>query len=164
MKNDIALLKLASPALTSRNNIETICLPLKADNDIDKIFRKLKKPPAMTISGFGRLGSENREQPDVLQKAFVPYVNHSECQRKYGEYRIEIDIGQFCAGGRNATDTCKGDSGGSITSINYSSDSRQFIFGVVSSGVTCDNSNKLILPGIYTDIRYYMHWMLDSIE
>lgn len=109
--NDIALIKLEMPAKLSQNNIKTICLPIEAVDDVERTA-KLPKPLPMTISGFGRLGNGAREPSNVLQKAFVPFVNIDECQKLYTARKSkDILQKQFCAGGKNATDTCSGDSG-----------------------------------------------------
>lgn len=64
----------------------------------------------MTISGFGKIA--NGESSDVLQKAFVPFVNVDQCRRAYQSRGLAKSLaGQFCAGGNNVTDTCRGDSG-----------------------------------------------------
>lgn len=36
-------------------------------------------------------------------------------------------------------------------------------FGVVSGGVACDNPN-VIYPGIYTNLAYYLTWILDNMD
>lgn len=112
-QNDIALIKLSTLALTSQNNIKTVCLPIDAADDIEVVLRKnVKNPQPMTISGFGKLGNGNNQlTANILQKAFVPFVKQDECQKKYEQYKLKIDQKQFCAGGQNITDTCRGDSG-----------------------------------------------------
>jgi secreted trypsin-like serine protease len=112
-QNDVALLKLARKANLNQNNIQTICLPVNAEDDIDFVLSKKKTP--MTICGFGRLGNGNRDQADVLQRAFVPYVDKNECVKIYKARSSDYQIhkGQFCAGFTNGSkiDTCFGDSG-----------------------------------------------------
>lgn len=109
--NDIALIKLKEPALISQNNINTICLPIEPEDDIDLVQKRNKKRN-MTISGFGSLGNGTGiKQPEILQKGFVPFVNHTQCEEIYNEFNITIHEGQFCAGGENLVDTCFGDSG-----------------------------------------------------
>lgn len=36
-------------------------------------------------------------------------------------------------------------------------------YGIVVAGVDCDKVNLYLLPGVYTDIRYYLTWILDTI-
>lgn len=38
------------------------------------------------------------------------------------------------------------------------------IYGIVVGGVDCENPNKIPIPGVYTDIRYYLTWILDNIS
>lgn len=109
-RNDIALVKLQVAAETTRNNIETICLPTSLQNDIEIVLMKNPKIP-LTISGFGRLGNGAREGSDVLQKAYVPFVKLTDCRNRYAADRIPIHDEYLCAGGHNKTDTCPGDSG-----------------------------------------------------
>ena len=107
-RHDIALIRLATAADTSRNNIETICLPTDAVNDVDLVVRpKPKVEIPFTISGFGKL--EDGKQSDILQMAFVPYVTNAECIEKYSTTAaVTIHKEYLCAGGRNKTDTCHG--------------------------------------------------------
>jgi hypothetical protein len=49
-KNDIALLRLASPADTTKNNVKTICLPVYVESDLESMSSSLKR--AFTISGM----------------------------------------------------------------------------------------------------------------
>ncbi|XP_070490271.1 CLIP domain-containing serine protease B9-like isoform X2 [Chironomus tepperi] len=101
-KNDIAILKLVSPADTTKNNVKTICLPTTEATDIETV--KSKKT-TLIITGWGKVGSGN--QADVLQKAYVPYVENSDCARTFAREKIDIFPTYLCAGGHNKTDTCK---------------------------------------------------------
>jgi secreted trypsin-like serine protease len=113
-QNDIALIRLSEKANLNQNNIKTICLPVNAEDDIETVLSKNNFP--MQICGFGLLGNGNREQADVLQKAFVQFIEKNECEKIYKSRMVsnhQIHKGQFCAGVTNGTkiDTCRGDSG-----------------------------------------------------
>lgn len=47
--NDIALLRLRSPADTTKKNVKTICLPTEEDNQIENIDKQFRDK--MTITG-----------------------------------------------------------------------------------------------------------------
>lgn len=47
--NDIAILRLATPADTTKRGVKTICLPTSADNQLDKIDESARK--TMLIAG-----------------------------------------------------------------------------------------------------------------
>lgn len=57
-----------------------------------------------------------------------------------------------------------GDSGGPIASISqFKTLVRVFLYGVVSAGLACERSD-VIFPGIYTNIGYYLDWILDNMR
>lgn len=117
-RHDIALIRLSTDALTSRNNIETICLPTDAVNDVEKVVKPNPKTIIpFTISGFGKL--EDGRQSDILQMAFVPFVSNAECVKQYeAAPMVRIQREYLCAGGRNKTDTCHGNAVLNLISIN----------------------------------------------
>ena len=45
----------------------------------------------------------------------------------------------------------------------YNNKPKALLYGVVSGGVKCEDSNK-IYPGIYANIRYFLNWILDTIS
>lgn len=93
--NDIGLVKLAHAVDLTKNNVRTICLPLKYENQLDnqqpQVLRK------MTITGWGK--TADGSQSDILQKAYIPFVNHSECQEYFKDTEIKIQQTFLCAGG-----------------------------------------------------------------
>lgn len=65
---------------------------------------------------------------------------------------------KLCAGGNNR-DACKGDSGGPLIFEDMSS--YKFIqLGIVSYG----EKDCVSKPGVYTDVRKYIKWILDNIR
>jgi secreted trypsin-like serine protease len=105
--NDIALLRLKTAADVTKRNVKTICLPTTADVQIEKVEKSLREK--MLISGWGRV--ESGDPSDVLMKAYIPYITNAECSQKFSSFNIPIHDTYMCAGGKNKTDTCNGDSG-----------------------------------------------------
>lgn len=69
----------------------------------------------------------------------------------------------MCALG-NRTDTCSGDSGGPIISVEYDrvySLSINYAVGITSIGP--ENCATPGMPAVYTRISYYMKWIYDNI-
>ena len=66
---------------------------------------------------------------------------------------------QICAGSLNGSvDTCQGDSGGGLFTIDESLNKTiHVVSGIVSYG---DGCAKIFLPGIYTRVSYYTDWIL----
>ncbi|CRK88224.1 CLUMA_CG002005, isoform A [Clunio marinus] len=158
--NDIALLRLRTPADTSRNNVETICLPTESVNQIENIDENVRSK--MLISGWGKV--ESGEASDVLLKAYVPLMDNNNCNQRFSRINVNIHDTYLCAGGFNKTDTCRGDSGGPIQSFAIvNGKPRMILYGVVSGGIECQRQD-LIFPGIYTNVRYYLDWILDNMK
>lgn len=66
----------------------------------------------------------------------------------------------ICAGG-GGKDSCKGDSGGPLMYMDeYNATYRMVQYGIVSQGSSSCSTN----PGIYTDVRKYVRWILDKIK
>ena len=63
--------------------------------------------------------------------------------------------------------TFKGDSGSPIYAFaqlpNKRATIRANLYGVVIGGIDC-SIHHLSFPGIHSDIRYYLKWILDTIE
>ncbi|XP_065335743.1 uncharacterized protein LOC135936736 [Cloeon dipterum] len=121
---------------------------------------------AMAV-GFGL--ADNHTLPDKLQEARMPIRGHKECylsKRKFfGRYLRPGD--NFCAGYTNGTNTCNGDSGGSLS---VEKNGRWFIRGIVSFGIAkrvmfAGEEIPLCHPNHYsmfTDVASYMDWIVEN--
>ncbi|XP_070494752.1 transmembrane protease serine 9-like [Chironomus tepperi] len=103
--NDIALIKLRSPVEFS-DSVSTICL--SSTDDI--------KSNEFTVTGFGRISTDNFKKSDWLLKGRVTEYPLEKCKKKYEENqsRFKIVDSQFCAISDEGVDTCDGDSGGPL--------------------------------------------------
>ncbi|CAB3376932.1 Hypothetical predicted protein [Cloeon dipterum] len=97
---------------------------------VANIVEKNGKKP-FEVAGFGLV--DGYKIPKKLQEARLPITTHKECylsnRRFFGKYLRPGD--NFCAGYRNGTSTCNGDSGGSLS---VQKDGRWFTRGIVSFG------------------------------
>ncbi|XP_012585919.1 PREDICTED: transmembrane protease serine 9-like [Condylura cristata] len=101
IRNDIALLKLATPAVF-RKNVAPIFLPRVSD-----IF---PSRTMCTIMGWGETQTNATKFPDKLQQATVSLMSPAECRRYWPQLQIRTMI---CAGFTGAS-SHNGDSGGSM--------------------------------------------------
>lgn len=153
-KNDIALLRLATPAVLG-DSVKTICLP-----DGTPEQRKLK-PWTYIVSGWGL--TENKTASNVLRYAQVPAVSLDNCSvtvRKLSTF-LELDESQLCAGGVDQVDNCAGDSGGPLHYVRNDT-SRYVQQGVVAFGIrSCGVESE---PGVYTNVSHYIGWLLQHVD
>ncbi|KAK3755006.1 hypothetical protein QZH41_001976 [Actinostola sp. cb2023] len=103
--NDIAVLKLARPAVLNKA-VSTVCLP---DDKFPLPYDDLNKK--CYITGWGTLASGG-SQPNNLMQASVPLVSKSRCLKGYPGL---IHDSMLCAGlDKGGVDACQGDSGGPL--------------------------------------------------
>ncbi|CAO1430949.1 unnamed protein product [Diamesa tonsa] len=158
--NDIMMIKLEHKVTYDRN-VKTICLPTNENELITKTI-EIKE---LVISGWGK--TEHKKASDVLLFAEVPYLPLDGCKQRMKEDRIPLILyeSHICAGGADLKDSCSGDSGGPLAGGIEKSKTipiKMFQFGIVSVGVGCRGQG--VSPGIYTNVAYYMKWILDQMD
>ncbi|CAG4931528.1 unnamed protein product [Parnassius apollo] len=156
--NDIALLRLRRPVDLTYKNSGTICLPVM------KSLREMNLDgESATVAGWGF--TENHQRSNVLLKVELPVYSSKTCKAYYNRNQRADTIDRLrhtlCAG-EIGRDSCGGDSGGPLMLEGQYNDSDRYIqFGIVSYGPTQCGSNT---PAIYTDVRKFMKWILDTIK
>ncbi|KXJ16590.1 CUB and peptidase domain-containing protein 1 [Exaiptasia diaphana] len=139
--NDIALIKLSSPAkLDKYTNV--VCLP--------EAIPEVAAGTKCWITGWGALTSGG-SQPQTLQQASVPIVDQAVCKNSYPK---EIDSTMICAGlKQGGIDACQGDSGGPMVCENGG---RFYLHGATSWGYGCAAPEKY---GVYARVKYLHSWI-----
>ena len=146
--NDIALLKLSSPA-TLDKRVQLACLP--------KQGAPLPQDKLCTILGWGKEKHMAASGTEVLREAKVPIVDIKNCLEVYEDYYITGNM--FCAGYRRGrVDSCAGDSGGPLL---CETENRWHVFGITSFGEGCGRRGKY---GIYAKVPNYITWMESTME
>ncbi|CAH2045742.1 unnamed protein product, partial [Iphiclides podalirius] len=158
--NDIGLLRLKKPVDFKPRNAAAVCLP---------VFQNLREMDITgergTVAGWGVTESQSRS--NILLKVSVPIYSHDTCKayyernRKPGSKPSNRLLKTFCAG-ELGRDSCSGDSGGPLMLESpYNETYKMVQFGIVSYGPSQCGANT---PGVYTDLRKFMKWILDTLE
>ncbi|XP_074864873.1 chymotrypsinogen 2-like [Carettochelys insculpta] len=144
VKNDITLLKLASPArLTAR--VSPVCLPRATDDFPGGL--------SCITTGWGLTDPKAENTPAQLQQATLPLLTNTQC-RAYWGFRI-ADV-MICAGAAGAS-SCMGDSGGPLV---CQKDGAWTLVGIVSWGSSnCSPS----IPGVYARVTDLRGWIDQTI-
>ncbi|XP_033013321.1 chymotrypsinogen 2-like [Lacerta agilis] len=144
VKNDITLLKLASPAqLTAR--VSPVCLPQATDDF----------PGGMTCvtTGWGLTKYTNKDTPDKLQQVALPLLTNEQCKKYWGARIADVMV---CAGAAGAS-SCMGDSGGPLV---CQKDGAWTLVGIVSWGSgTCSPSS----PGVYARVTELLPFIEETL-
>ncbi|XP_050356545.1 chymotrypsin-C-like isoform X3 [Nymphalis io] len=168
LDNDIALLKMSS-AVEFNSNIQAACIWF------DKLQEKLPSQTVHgTVTGWGFDQTESLST--VLQEATMPMIGDLECIRSKPLFFATILNGKkFCAGHRNGTSACNGDSGGGFSVYVPYEDSNfikgyvkgaWYVRGIVSLSVAkldtalCDPTEYVV----FTDIGAYTDWINDHMD
>ncbi|XP_017132075.1 serine protease 30 [Drosophila elegans] len=146
--NDIGLLKL-STSVVYNVFVHPICIIL--DMRI-----KSQVEATQTFKAFGWGEKSDGQESEILQTITLNHLARAVCTRHLG---VSLISKQICAGA-NGGDTCRGDSGGPLTStITVGERLRESQFGIVSYGKTSCNA-----PGVYTDVTSYADWIEATIK
>lgn len=146
--NDVALFELATPvAATPIQIIDTQMSQFESDGR------------TVMVIGWG-VTSSGGTVSDVLRQVEIPLVDLATCRQSYGIFTDEITDNMLCAGLRaGGKDSCQGDSGGALMTLDDSTATWKQI-GVVSWGQGCAAPN---FYGVYTRISHYADWVAAQI-
>lgn len=158
--NDIALLRL-SRDVEFTEWIQPICVPVSNEQKTKSYVGK-----KLWVAGWGK--TETRSESDVKLKLAVPVVSRADCSSVYSQASVDLnDKSQLCAGGEKGKDSCNGDSGGPLMSVEVVNDGDfpktvWHVSGIVAFGpVKCGMQGW---PGVYTRVTHFVPWILDTIH
>lgn len=141
--NDIALLKLATPA-TLNARVATIKPVTTAEN-------ALAAAGTMAfVTGWGTSG-EGGSAAAVLMEVDVPVVDNTTCNGSYGTITDNMLCAGYAEGGK---DSCQGDSGGPLVVPDNNGGWR--LAGIVSFGYGCARQD---FYGVYTRVSQFASWI-----
>ncbi|XP_028657267.2 granzyme B(G,H)-like isoform X1 [Erpetoichthys calabaricus] len=144
MRNDIMLLKLASPAKLNRN---VSLLPLSERKDKDE-----RTGMSCFIAGWGT--NETGGSPsDVLMEADISITDQKECIEIWSKDLVTANM--ICARGARKQGICQGDSGGPMVCKKKS-------IGIAS--FTGPNCNNPCYPNVYTRVSSYLVWIKQMLK
>jgi secreted trypsin-like serine protease len=149
-KNDVALVKLETK-IKFTPYVQPACLYTR--NDLDTFP---SRGLTGSVIGWGR--DEGGELSNLIKVANLPFVGFQECldsnRDVFGQF---LSLGMFCAGLRNGTNVCDGDSGGGIY---ISMNGAWYLVGVTA--FTAQNNLRECSTedyAVFMDISKYIGWI-----
>ncbi|KAJ8713978.1 hypothetical protein PYW08_007598 [Mythimna loreyi] len=154
--DDVALIRLAKPANFTLPSMKALCLPITKKLQLETL-----QGQNANVAGWGV--TEEGLQSPVLQSVELPIMSTEECTKAY-RGSIQVKETQLCAGGVKGKDSCAGDSGGPLMFPgSYGKYGVRYVQrGIVSFGLKMCGLGGY--PGVYTNIAYYMKWILDNMH
>ena len=146
-RHDIAIISLDSDVVVG-GAISPVCLPSPAQE-------MMTGSPVM-VAGWGAT-SEGGLTADRLQEVELVVSDQEACRHTFHNLtEALLGPGTLCAGyDQGGRDACQGDSGGAL--LHRLSGSYVQV-GIVSTGIGCARRD---LPGVYTKVSHYSHWIED---
>ncbi|XP_067000497.2 venom peptide isomerase heavy chain [Anabrus simplex] len=156
--HDIVIIQLAQEVLLT-DLISPIMIdwsPYFEDNDLRGQFG--------TVVGWG---FTELDEPSVTRIAVVlPFVDFDECYEVVPhEFHSFLTADKFCAGLRNGTAVCPGDSGGGLAFFNATRN-QWYLRGIVSVGVRPKGKSKCYKTqySAFTSISHYRTWLQQKLR
>nr|CAH7732763.1 unnamed protein product [Callosobruchus chinensis] len=152
---DIAVLELIE-RIEFTTSIRPICL-WSGPTNLEMVVGKLG-----TVVGWGMDENGNITTSEPRQVK-LPVVSHENCLSSSAVFATQVTGRTFCAGFRNGSGPCNGDSGSAFA---LQQNGRWMLRGIVSISVSehntrhCDLSNYVI----FTDASKYVDWLLSFIK
>lgn len=149
-RDDIALLVLSNVVQLSELVISICIVGSRAVQEEDLVDRR------GWVAGWGI--TEKGNLSTVLKTAQTPVVNNTECvQNDPGLFGRFVSPKMFCAGDRNGTSVCQGDSGGGLYML---AGDRWELRGITSfSGVTDTGACDVHRYVVFTKVSSYFEWI-----
>jgi secreted trypsin-like serine protease len=144
--NDVALLKLKSPATSPRQKL--VSSSISGSLVVEKRMA--------TVIGFGRT-TFGGDSSDKLLQVDLPIIGQPTCKKAWGDDKITD--ANFCAGGEKDRDSCQGDSGGPLFVTTESGEKLQA--GVVSFGP--DGCGVQGVYGVYASVGFAEPWIKQRV-
>ncbi|XP_055585336.1 CLIP domain-containing serine protease B15-like [Uranotaenia lowii] len=146
---NIAVLRLENHVI-HLGYIKPICLPSRK-TFLDMNFSRVR----LETVGWGETKNERYSQE--VRRIELGFRSLELCKSVYHLEFLE-DYSQFCAGVEHGTDSCVGDSGGSLM---YRDGDHWVQLGLVS--FRPDDCAQHGVPAVYTSVVYYAKWIVDTV-
>jgi secreted trypsin-like serine protease len=163
LDSDVAILALNQPAVNSFY-VRPVCYPQASNSFLEEY--QLAPGSLGTVVGFGF--TENGTLAKELKMTQLPVISASDCADSHGDFFASMTRStNYCAGYKNGTQVCNGDSGGGqYFRALVRGSTRWYIQGLVSYGVpdskfgTCSSSQY----AIFTRVGRYGDWLVRTLS
>ncbi|KAK6621253.1 hypothetical protein RUM43_011559 [Polyplax serrata] len=155
-RSDIAVLALSTP-VEYTDYVRPICMWDKSNTRIEEVEGRLG-----TVVGWGF--DEYKMLTEELRQAKMPVVEQKTCLWSYPDFYPQFTSNMtYCAGFKNGTSVCNGDSGGGMV-FPYKDRNgveRWYLRGIVSisparnDSRVCDTSHYVV----FTDVAKFLPWL-----
>lgn len=147
---DLALLRFKRESIIFNLSVQPICL--WSSSTMPSVTEGI-------VAGWGK--SEERDQEDRPKMVRVKIQSNGKCLPGQGELATYASERTFCAGLRNGSGVCNGDSGGGLfIAVN----NVYYLKGIISSSLIANITEcNTFQNSIYTDVLQFKDWIFEEI-
>ncbi|XP_067625965.1 serine protease gd-like isoform X4 [Eurosta solidaginis] len=146
---DLALLQIEALEKFTQH-IQPICL-WSESTEISLILGQ-----TATVVGWGYEGKSNQDIAPLPKMVDMTVASNDDCLRSSAAFQQIVTDNTICAGNRDGTGPCMGDSGGGLMMLR---NGRWVLRGVVSVGQSSRRRCNLYEYVVYCDTAKYMTWL-----
>lgn len=147
---DLSLLKFEQDNIHFNAFVQPICL---------WYLEKTQTKTEGTVAGWGKSEDETRPH-EIVPKVIKVLIQTNE--RCFLETKALVDLSStrtFCAGLKNGSGVCHGDSGGGLF---IKVDNAYHLIGIVSSSLTDEGKCDVLKNAVYTDVLEFRDWIAEK--
>lgn len=108
------------------------------------------------VTGWGVSEDPRKYRQNLPKMITVPIQTNEQCFLETKDLVDLSSIRTFCAGLRNGSGVCHGDSGGGLS---YKKDGTYFLKGIVSSSLIKEAECDVSKNAIYTNVPKFENWI-----
>ncbi|XP_073959816.1 clotting factor C-like [Choristoneura fumiferana] len=156
-QEDIALVFMSTPVVY-HTYIRPVCIDF--DDDFDR--NQLQDTNSGKVSGWG-LTAADGPASSLLLTTDLPYVNGTKCMDELPPgFKPYLTSDKFCAGTKNGTTVCQGDSGGGLVFPSVERGIRRYYLrGVVSTAPRSEHACNVNTYATFTHIQFHATFIRD---
>lgn len=153
-KNDLALIKLATPIKLDLENPTVAPICLAAPDEV------IPENTMAQVAGWGILKEGAVDLPSQLRQVPIPILSDKNMSAAYPkEFDAKVMLGAgYAKGGKDA---CQGDSGGPLMWKRKDTEDVWTLIGITSFGDGCARAGK---PGVYTRVSAFIGWITSEVR
>jgi dynein heavy chain len=163
LDSDIAILVLETPAVLTFY-VRPVCYPQASNSFLEEY--QLNQGNMGVVLGWGL--TENGTLSEELRMTELPVVSAATCAESHPDFFASMTRSTtFCAGYKNGTGVCNGDSGGGMYFKAITrGHTRWYIQGLVSYGVPQQGSRRCASRhyAVFTRVGRYGDWLVRTLS
>lgn len=146
---DVSLLEFEKNSISFNTFVQPICL----------LDPSVESPVTGVVTGWGKSEDQSKDHEAVSKFIKVQILSNDECLPGHGQLAEISSERTFCAGLRNSSGVCYGDSGSGLF---IQVDNIFHLKGIVSSSLIKNDDCDVLNNAVYTNVLKFGNWIAEK--